>query len=66
MRLSPIGANTEMSTAPGAHSARVLLGLQLGEEAIKQFLREEVGLNQQEAANAITTARLIDKAEAAH
>ena len=64
MRLSSIGANTEMSTAPGAHSARVLLGLQLGEEAIKQFLREEVGLNEQEAGDAITTARLLDTAKA--
>jgi hypothetical protein len=66
MRPSTIAVNTETPTVPGVASARVLLGLQLGDDAIKQFLREEVGLNQQEAANAITTARLIDKAEAAH
>jgi hypothetical protein len=66
MSPSKIGGNTQTPTLPGVHSARALLGLHLGEEAIKRLLREEVGLNQQQATDAITTARLLDKAEAAN
>jgi hypothetical protein len=57
-----ISMNTETPNLPGVPSARILLGLHLGEEAIEQILRQEVGLDHQEATDAITAARLLDKA----
>jgi hypothetical protein len=65
MTLSTMGMNIQAPTVPGLSSARTLIGLHLGDEAIAQVLREEVGLDHQEATDAITTARLLQKAEAA-